>query len=531
MLVATHEGTGPHYSTIKLDEEARLCAGTLVEGGELEVVDELARGGMSVIYRALDHGNGGREVVLKVVTAEVEREDTTARFINEARLGATLAKHPHVVRALRVGRLDGPPGFEGRMYLVTELVDGPSLDRVMGTHRIGLDWRRACSIARDVARALVALHACGIVHRDIKPGNVLLTREQPERAKLIDFGLAYATGDGWTERSPDLTQEGHAPGTVLYMSPQQVAHERPAPSMDIYSLGVMLYELFAGNPPHSRLGMAETLARKCDATRPPFPLTTMCPELDGRLAALVHRCLAYEPSQRPDAAQVVQTLERVLRTPTPVCRPAPPPTVTAPRRRVWSLVWVAVAVTSAGGWWLWPTPVVVIEPPRLGASEHTTGPEPLPEPGDDVEPPPPSKSPRMLPAAGPSPIHTEIAPPEPEPVAKRAPAPRRTKSPRGPRTARSAKRRAAAPTASCPAEVRARARGAAKARSWQRVLASTDVAACWADARDERVTLRTRALFELQRYADCARVGAGSSDPSVVRWVSICKAHASQERP
>jgi serine/threonine-protein kinase len=174
-------------------------------------------------------------------------------------------------------------------------------------NRTGLPRERACAIALDVARALVGLHERGIVHRDIKPGNVVVTPEG--RARLLDFGLAYATGDGWEPKSPDLTEEGHAPGTPVYMSPEQATHARPSPAFDIYAFGVMLYELLSGNPPHDSIPLGALLALKCDPSRQPFPIAKMCPGLPPHVTDLVDRCLAHDPAQRPAALELVATLD------------------------------------------------------------------------------------------------------------------------------------------------------------------------------------------------------------------------------
>src|SRR5690606_18936476 len=122
---------------------------------------ELARGGMAIVYRAIDHRRGGKEVALKVVNVDADPTEMAGRFRNEARLAGSLAGHPSFVRPLQVGQLDGPEGFEGRTYLVTELLSGVSLDVVMSTHLRGLPMLRACTIARGAARALVELHSRG----------------------------------------------------------------------------------------------------------------------------------------------------------------------------------------------------------------------------------------------------------------------------------------------------------------------------------------------------------------------------------
>ena len=151
-----------------------------------------------------------------------------------------------------------------------------------------------------------------------------------ERARLIDFGLAYATGDGWEPKSPDLTQEGHAPGTPIYMSPQQAVHERPTPAFDIYSFGVMLYELISGNPPHEGVPLEVLVARKCDPLCVPFPIGKMVPGTPVKLAELVDRCLSYDPAGRPTAAELVAALESPASgRAAPDLRVLPPPSVVA----------------------------------------------------------------------------------------------------------------------------------------------------------------------------------------------------------
>ncbi len=540
MQAVARELTAPHYSTFERDREARIVPGSRLLGGRLEIVEELARGGMSVVYRAIDRDRGGLHVALKIVTAEADRPETAARCENEARLGASLAGHPHVVRSLAVGRLDGPKGFEGRMYLVSELVGGVSLDLLMVDHHTGLAWRRACALARDVARALVDLHERGIVHRDIKPGNVLVTDDGRETAKLIDFGLAYATGDGWEEQSPDLTQDGHAPGTILYMSPQQAAHKRPEPSMDVYSFGVMLYELFAGSPPYDKLGVGELIARKCDPKRSPFPIAKMCPELDSRLTELVDRCIRFEPSERPTAAELVVVLDDVLGVlaivpaPVVVLSSAAPDALVAPPYpprgwRAWLVRAAVVLGVSSGvaGLLSRPSdapelaaPVAVghaPEPPVVPAMASTadakvtdgSGPDPREPESLEDEPPLPSKT---LPKP-------DVSPHKPSPI---SPTPKRRP---GVRAERPPKPEAVPDVAvdRCPAEVR-EATAAAGKRRWGRVLRLTKSAECWKrGTAGARAKLRTEAFFATERFTECAKAGRGSTDPDVVRWTHICE--------
>jgi len=521
-----HESSGPHYSTLPRDREARIPAGAYVMGGRFEIVDELARGGTAVVYRAVDRSTGG-EVALKVVTAAADRAETEARFRNEARLGASLAGHPHVVRPLAVGHLDGPAGFVGRMVLVTELVQGESADVVMGDHGTGLPIERACRIARDIARALVALHQRGIVHRDIKPGNVLLTGSgDDEHARLLDFGLAYATGDGWEARSPDLTADGHAPGTPLYMSPQQVAHEQPTPRFDVYSFGVMLYEFFSGDPPYDGLALGDLLARKCDPKAAPFPLAKICPELPPRLAELVEQCMRYAPAERPSAEELLEVLEVALGT--------TPAAARRPSRRGWWWLPAAALVLAAGSVAVflgWPREPEAPSPPALG----TTAEPPLASAAYAKTSPnregPALRDDRPPVAVGsPAPVEPAAVPsvrparsPRPH-----APRPRHGPAPEG--SAEGSNPPGTGPVVECSEGARSTAQRAARAGQWPRVLLLTKRTKCWPpDAMDERTRMRTQALFETKRYEECAELGWGSSDRSVARWAATCKAYITQD--
>lgn len=508
-MASVHQPTAPHFATIEVDRELRLVDGSIVTDGEteMEIVHELARGGMSVVYRAIDH-RSEQEIALKVADAGCSGH-AAARFREEARLGAKLGCHPHIVRPLRVAQLRGPRGFAGRAYLAMELVHGESLAAVMGEHRIGLQWPQACRIARDVALALEALHGCGIVHRDIKPANVLLTAEKP-RAMLIDFGLGFATGDGWAERSPSLTQDGHAPGTLLYMSPEQLGHARPAPSMDIYSFGVMLYEMFTGNPPYHRLSQAEMIAKKCDPTQVPYPLAKVCPELDGKLSALVNQCLLHSPTERPTAAETREILERVL------ADHVAPRDVRRPSRRLLLAAAIAVCTLTMVGllaWVLQAEPEASVQAPSQPAAslgEHSAA----PGDGSSTIVPPPSKvaTPRAVPSKVDAPAPE--SPREQAPVMAREPRQRPSEDAPDP----------------CAGTVQA-ARAAKRESKWGAVIRLTSKEQCWrGNLKIERKMLRTQALFETGKFADCVDAGEGLTDPDAVRWVHIC-ASKSKETP
>jgi hypothetical protein len=478
------------------------------------VVEELARGGMAVVYHVRDHLRGGQAVALKLANAGSDPDQTAGRFVNELRLGSSLAGHPNVVGPVWGGNLDGPEGFVGRIFLVTELAPGVSLDLVMGEHRTGLPMRRACAIGRDVASALGELHRRGIVHRDVKPGNVMVAGSgEHERARLIDFGLAYATGDGWEPKSPDLTEEGVAPGTPLYMSPEQAAHVRPAPAFDVYSLGVMLYELFSGSPPYEGYVLGELLARKCDPKGTPFSLGKMCPELPKALAAVVEQCLRYEPSERPAADEVARVLARVAGGERVGGGLA--------RSRGWLLAAAGGAAVIAA---------VAVSRPWDAEPELRDEPEGVAEPSTFTS----AAYAHALAEAGDRP--STVAPDVVEgkatvlPAMEQAPAPeRRPGKVRKPEQVVPVEPVAEAEVDRCPEDVAA-AKQAALRGQWETVLRLTKNVKCWSEeAASERRRLRARALFETEQYVECAALGVGSGDASLVRRTEICKARAAGE--
>lgn len=228
-----------------------------------------------------------RRVAVKLLAGGAADHALRARFLREATAAAQFT-HPHAVMVYDTGE------DNGTLYLVMELVDGPSLARVLA-NRGPLDPADAVTIADQVLAAVAAGHRAGLVHRDIKPSNILFTSERV--AKLADFGIAKGIG----HLAANLTATGQVIGTPRYLSPEQAAGQEATPASDLYAVGVVLFEMLSGTPPFSGdTAFATALAHR----QAPVPaLVDRCPGLDPDLAAVVERSLAKSPERRyPDAA-------------------------------------------------------------------------------------------------------------------------------------------------------------------------------------------------------------------------------------
>ncbi len=259
--------------------------------GRYRLVRELGRGGMGVVYEGLSPD--GAPVAIKVLLSPPDDLELLARFQREAQVASTL-RHPHLVPVLDAGV------ERGRPFLVMERIDGESLhDRL---RRSGaLSPAAVAAIGRDLADALAYVHGRGVLHRDLKPHNVLI--DDQGRTRLTDFGLARSRDD-----ARSLTHSGQLLGTPAYMAPEQALAQRDAigPPADVYGLGATLYHLVSGQPPFSG---ASTLAiLDAVVTKAPRPLRERRPDLDPQLASLIEVCLAKEPQARPDAASLCDAL-------------------------------------------------------------------------------------------------------------------------------------------------------------------------------------------------------------------------------
>jgi TolB-like protein len=268
-------------------------------GGSYTIERELTGGGMALVFVGEDH-DLGRKVVIKILPPELAASVSAERFRREILTVAKL-QHPHIVPILKAGDVDGLP------YFVMPYVDGESID-IRLRRGATFSVRETLGIMKDVARALAFAHERGVVHRDIKPGNILLAAGS---ATVTDFGVAKALSSARrsAEKGNGLTHTGMSLGTILYMSPEQAAGDPDIDGRaDIYSLGVTAYEMLAGAAPFASLGPREMLTARL--TLPPPPLSTIRKDVPAGLERLIARCLAIDPADRPQsAAALVEALE------------------------------------------------------------------------------------------------------------------------------------------------------------------------------------------------------------------------------
>ena len=251
------------------------------------VEGRLGEGGMGAVYRAFDE-RLGRRVAVKVLSERLKADRAfVERFEREARLQARVA-HPNLVTIY-----DASDGF-----LVMEYVEGTTLDRHLAS-RGRLPWEEARRLLDGVLSAVAALHAAGLVDRDLKPANVLMDAEG--RPKVMDFGLAKGASEA------ALTQDGMILGTPEYMSPEQAKGDVVGPATDVYALGALAYEMLSGRPPFRGAGTAAVLRMQCEAR--PEALLPLAPGLGPDAAAWVHRALVKAPSARfRDAGEMLRAL-------------------------------------------------------------------------------------------------------------------------------------------------------------------------------------------------------------------------------
>ena len=313
-------------------------------GADYTLERELGGGGMSSVFVAQDNSLG-RTVVVKVLPYELAATVSVDRFKREIMLSAAL-QHPHIVPVLSAGETDGLPFF------IMPFVEGESLRIRLG--RGPLSVREAVNILKDVARALSYAHGRGIIHRDIKPDNILLPAGV---ATVTDFGVAKAVSASREgrfhsgPRSGTITSIGTSIGTPAYMAPEQAAGD-PATDhrADLYALGIVGYEMLVGTPPFHGRAPQQLLAAQL--TEPPPPIKSRRYDVPDALSALIMRLLEKDPAKRPRTAnEVVRALEDpaiVSGTFASASGSARP----RPHRVLWALAGAGIlASVAAGGAW------------------------------------------------------------------------------------------------------------------------------------------------------------------------------------
>jgi serine/threonine protein kinase len=299
------------------DDEApidvvELAPGTLVDR-RFEVVSSLASGGMGTVYRAHDTRTGA-DVALKVAFSL--RADSAARFAREASALAEV-RHPHVVRYIDHGAL-----ADGDVYLAMELLEGEALSQRLS--RGALEISEVLALGVAMAAGLGALHARGVLHRDVKPSNVLLVGGKVERATIVDLGLARRQAD-----RRELTDVGSFLGTPGYVAPEQVRGERVDARADVFSLGCVLYEAVVGEPAFRGSTATDALAQILLQAAP--PVREHRPDTPVEVEALLARMLHKDPAVRPaDASVVLREIEALQRLIAPT-RTSSATLVAAPR--------------------------------------------------------------------------------------------------------------------------------------------------------------------------------------------------------
>jgi serine/threonine-protein kinase len=311
-----------------------------IAAGRFDVERELGRGGMAQVYLARDR-ELERPVALKVLAAHLGGDETfRRRFLREARVAGRLS-HPNVVQVYDAGESDGRP------YIVMEYVPGRTL---ADCGRLAPE--RVAELGRQACAGLQHAHAAGLVHRDIKPGNLLLREDGV--LKIADFGIAHAA------EMTRHTQAGTILGTAAYLAPEQVAGEDATRASDIYSLGAVLYELLTGRPPHVFDSLAELAAQQAEGAI--VPVRDLVPSAPADLEAAIMHALAREPRFRPaSAAELASELSRPSE---------PAPTKPLPRRRFVSRrggLWLAAAIGAA-------VVAVILGVLKLGGSSESSPP-------------------------------------------------------------------------------------------------------------------------------------------------------------
>ncbi|MBY0507919.1 MAG: protein kinase [Bryobacteraceae bacterium] len=322
--------------------------------GRFVIIRRLGAGGMGEVYEAEDRNLGSR-LAVKIIRAEIARDpQVLARFRREVNL-ARQVTHPNVCRVFDLAHGTLANGRE-LDFLTMEYLDGETLSSYL-EGRPPLTLAQAGPLIRQIAEGLGAAHQAGVIHRDLKGSNILLARQADSevRVAITDFGLARSIAP--TDAST-LTQSGWGAGTPAYMAPEQLEGGPTSPASDFYSLGVVMYEMATGRPPHGGQSPIEIAVRRLKQ-RPAAP-REITPTIDPKWEAVILRCLEPDPADRfSDAASLLAALgnRKILSSVRPSVR----------RRLSRALGWLAplLALLVAGAWWTLRTPTLAEPSQRL----------------------------------------------------------------------------------------------------------------------------------------------------------------------
>lgn len=285
--------------SLVMTDNARVLDPTDKDVDGFRLHEELGRGGMGVVYRAVRPSDGAVAAIKILPLALALDTQQAKRFSREARAAGTV-RHPNLVEVQDAGQL-----ADGTLYLRMEYLAGQTLRQRLDQSDGRVSPRLAIHVAQQLAEALAAIHQAGIVHRDLKPSNVmLLSQDGGDRVKLLDFGIAR-----FLDEVDDLTGRGQAFGTARYMSPEQCRGARTVTAtVDLYALGVLLFESLTSTHPLQPTADTREELLRAHLGEAPLSLQRLWPEAPAALGHLVGRLLHKEPTQRPSAQETASTL-------------------------------------------------------------------------------------------------------------------------------------------------------------------------------------------------------------------------------